>query len=306
MFIGWLVIAALPAATALIGSATSLLNWDDHVDFYPNVIRALLLAGLGALAALWTVGAALLHHLGGVRGIPWSLFLSSLVLAVPVGYVWLAHSLGAWDLGSFAPLLVLAAFAIVFGLLTCTISVVFRNRWLAGGLAVACVPLALIVGVAVHVLPIRAQAHADFDRYAAVPVLRHSAWELVGVSLFPASGEMTVEYAHGDQGQLSWLMLRAYRSEGASPTGLEESCSDAVEPCQVIEHGDYTVVRSEPYAPELYMGLDAQTRVQLTASTGAQGDPDDVEVLIDLADHVERADGAERAELRDLAGRLDG
>ncbi|GAA3740698.1 hypothetical protein HDA32_002592 [Spinactinospora alkalitolerans] len=269
--LGGAAAVALPAAVLFFSALESLLFWDGHLGPSRNVLAVEVVGGLLVLTGLWAVCGRVLRRLGGVGGLRW-----------PSGVPWWGH----------------AALVVLSGALICAAAVTLRRRRVAGAAAAAVAVMALASGAAADVLSARAELRAEFDRYTAIPVMQHSDWEPVGVEPRPDQGEVVVEYRHVRNADAVPAFLYAHRPKESDGRQRDEDCPGGTEDCVGVERGDFTVMFRDSYGPTLYMDLDAQTRVHLAWHTDSE------EELVALAEHVRPATTAERAELRDMVGRL--
>lgn len=274
------------AAVAAVAAPVDLLRPGGHTMLAPGATAALGLAGLLTLLGLWAVLARTLHGLGVRRAAA----TASLALVVPVGH---AAAQGAL----YGPVGVLwgsMGLAALSGALVCLVATGLRGRR-AVTAAVAVLALAVLAGgVGLGGTVTRIAPRAEFDRHAAIPVLRHPDWDLAEVEASPDQGEVLVEYRHVKRADAEPLTLYAYRPEAADWWSWDEI--EVGEGDEALRDDGFVLLRDPRNGPTLYLDLALSTRVQVVWRGATQ------EELAALAGYIWAATDIERAELRREVG----
>ncbi|MEY9212962.1 DUF456 domain-containing protein [Thermobifida halotolerans] len=275
------------AALAAVAAPVDLLRGDGYGMLSPGALAASAVVAILVLLGLWVLCGWTLRRFGVRRASA----LAGFVLVVPVGYAVARVAL----FGPVDTLWWASAFAAVSGALVFATAVGLRRFEVA---VTAAVSLAVLFGgVAVETRVTQEVLRAEFDRYGAVPVLRHPDWELAVVEPSSDTGEMRLEYHRSGNVEAAPVVIQVYR-QGADARWPEEE-PKAEEGYQVTEGEKYTLVEHEQYGTSLRLTLDLGTQAQVIQP----GDEPGTE-LITLAGYFGTATDAERAELRGTVGRI--
>ena len=289
--VGALVFALASAVMAVAALTTvfapvELLWPDDSFPLAPGAVIALGLAGLLALIGLWGVLRQTLHSLG----VPRSAVFTTFALGVPLGYAIVRAAV----YGTVLSVWWTTGLSAACGVVVCLVAASLHKRRTVPMILTGITFATLIGGVVTESQVTQTVLRAEYDRYSAIPVLRHPDWTLTSVEPHPEQQDVLVEYRHVKKASAQPIQLYVYRPEETN--GRYKGQPDDHRIYQVIEYDGFTVL-SDPFSgPVLHIPLDISTRVQVVWEGASQED------LVELAGYIGAATDVERAELRGTIG----